>query len=384
MNQMQVNVVSLDLSQGRYDRTVQPKHERLREHLVKQILTGRLRPGQMMPSDRRLMESLGVARTTVRQAMASLENEGLIRRVQGKGTFVGDDVRRKLRHGLDIFALIVPEMHGGFYPSLLRGFETAAGEIRHRAVVCSTADDVDRQANIILQLLDQKVGGVAINPTDPEPTPGYQIRQIQERGVPVVFCHHRVEGISAPLLAIPYLEVGRLAGKTFLERGHRCVAYLGGPRCPESDAYEQGLREVMESAGGNVLFRAESYTNEKNQPDEDTCWAALQRVFSGSERPTALFVSFDREAEIIYLLLPRLGLRVPEDVSLLGFGGAWREGAVTRRLNSIVVDEIDTGRRAVALLHEMREGDRPIDDNEEFTLKLNLSRGETLGAIGDA
>ena len=83
---------------------------------------------------------------------------------------------------------------------------------------------------------------------------------------------------------------------------------------------------------------------------------------------------------MIYLLLPRLGFRVPEDVSLIGFGGAWREGALARRLTSVVVDEIATGRQAVELLHEMRCGDRPIDDNEEIVLQLGLSQGETLAA----
>ena len=92
------------------------------------MATGRLKPGQKLPSEHHLVRTLGMARTTIRQAMASLENDGLIRRVQGKGTFVEADARRKLHHGQDIFALVVPETLGGFYPSLLHGFEAAAGD----------------------------------------------------------------------------------------------------------------------------------------------------------------------------------------------------------------------------------------------------------------
>ena len=88
-------------------------------------------------------------------------------------------------------------------------------------------------------------------------------------------------------------------------------------------------------------------------------FAALQRVFARPDPPTAIVASFDSLAETIYLLLPRLGLRVPEDVSLVGEGGAWREGAITRRLTSAVIDEVATGHKAVALLHEMRSGKRP-------------------------
>jgi DNA-binding LacI/PurR family transcriptional regulator len=107
-------------------------------------------------------------------------------------------------------------------------------------------------------------------------------------------------------------------------------------------------------------------------------------TFSGPDRPTGIFASFDSLAEMIYMLLPRLGLRVPNDFSLIGEGGIWREGVITRRLTSVVVDEIATGRKAVDLLSEMRRGDRAIDDNTEIVLELGLSDGETLATPASA
>ena len=56
-------------------RSMQPKHERLRDHLIQQMVTGRLKPGQKIPSEHYLVRTLGMARTTIRQAMASLEKE---------------------------------------------------------------------------------------------------------------------------------------------------------------------------------------------------------------------------------------------------------------------------------------------------------------------
>jgi GntR family transcriptional regulator, arabinose operon transcriptional repressor len=111
---------------------------------------------------------------------------------------------------------------------------------------------------------------------------------------------------------------------------------------------------------------------------EESSLTALQQVFMRPDPPTAVFASFDPLAEMIYFLMPRLGLRVPEDISLVGFGGMWRDGVLTRRLTSVVVDEVATGRQAVSLLHEMRSGKRPIDDNAEIVLELSLSNGETL------
>jgi GntR family transcriptional regulator, arabinose operon transcriptional repressor len=129
---MKERLLDLDLRQ---ESSAEPKRERLKNHFVNEIVAGRLRPGQMLPSDRCLEKILGIARMTVSQAMASLEIDGLIRRVPGKGTFVEDDVQRKLPRGLDIFALVVLETHRGFYPSLLHGFEAAAGEIHHQTII---------------------------------------------------------------------------------------------------------------------------------------------------------------------------------------------------------------------------------------------------------
>jgi DNA-binding LacI/PurR family transcriptional regulator len=362
--------------------STQPKYEQLRDYFAKQMITGRLRAGEKIPSEHHLVEVLGLARTTIRQAMAALENEGLIRRVQGKGTFVEEDARRKLQHGQDIFALMVPETRTGFYPSLLHGFEAAAGNVHHQTIVCNSNNDVGQQADIILQLLDKEVGGVAIVPTSQPTTPVYQVRQLQKRGIPVVFCHRRVEGISSPLLKIPFREAGLLAGRELAKHGHRRVALLTTQRTPVTPLWEEGLNEGLKEFGNNG--RADLVlAGETIALKEEELYTSLKSMFSWEEPPTAIFATFDSVAEMIYFLLPRFGLRVSEDISLIGFGGAWREGAFTRRLTSIVIDEIETGKQAVQLLHEMRRGDRSIDDNTEIVLKLDISHGETVAMAAD-
>jgi GntR family transcriptional regulator, arabinose operon transcriptional repressor len=231
-----------------------------------------------------------------------------------------------------------------------------------------------------LQLLDKEVGGVAIVPTVDPPTPAYQPGQLQKRGIPVVFCHRRVNGVEAPLLALPYHDVGHKAGSALAAKGHRRVAFVTSHNAPSMEAYQAGLQEALTAQGG--VLPAEFVFRSGSLNQEDELLSGLRRMFSHPNPPTAIFTTFDSQAETIYFLLPRLGLRVPEDVSLVGFGGAWREGVLLRRLTSVVIDEVATGRKAVSLLHEMRHGQRAIDDNEEFVLQLELCEGETLAAPG--
>jgi GntR family transcriptional regulator, arabinose operon transcriptional repressor len=369
-------LLKLDLGDGRVS---EPKYERLKNHLITEMLAGRLKPGQALPSEQHFAKSLRISTMTVRQAMASLADEGLIRRVPRRGSFVEADARQKLRRGQDLFALVVPETRGGYYASLLHGFEDAAGGVHHQTITCNSDNNLEQQASIILQLLDKEIGGVAIVPTYVPPTPVFQIRQLQNRGIPVVLCQRRVEGIAAPLVAFPYREVGRLAGQTLAAHGHRRVAFFTRQPSKWAHVYEEGLQEGL-GAGGCDVPAEMVVVGESIVLHEEMVLAALQRVLANPDRPTAIFASIDLLAEMIYLLLLRLGLRVPEDISLLGVGDTWREGAITRRLTSVAGDAIAMGHHAVSLLHEMRRGERAIDDDTEIVLELRLSEGTTLAS----
>ena len=161
-----------------------PKYERLRQFFVEEILAGRLKPGDMLPTEQRLADSYAIARSTVRQALAALERDGLIQRIQGKGTFIHEGAAVRSRPDLDVFALVLPEMQSGFYPSLQRSFDEAAGHVHNQMLVCQSNNSLDRQGNIILQLIDKEVAGVAIVPVTAPATPVYQIRQSRRPASP--------------------------------------------------------------------------------------------------------------------------------------------------------------------------------------------------------
>jgi GntR family transcriptional regulator of arabinose operon len=359
------------------------KHERLRDYLVAEISEGRLLPGELLPSEQRIAETLQIARSTVRQAMATLEREGFVRRVHGKGTFIQDEsaLPPLTEKGHGLFALIVPETQVGFYPSLQRSFESAAADLHNQVIVCNSNNDVDKQGNSILQLIDHRVAGVAIVPTTVPPTPAFHIRQLQRQGIPVVCCARRVEGVQAPLLAIPFEEVGRRAGDVMRDAGHRSVAMMSGDRTPAAEAYERGFRDAfrgIDASEGSIRVFYGSVHSPELSAHESELSSQLDDLFHSEQPPTAIFVSFDSLAEMIFVLLAKRGIRVPDDVSLLGFGGARRQGALSQQLTSITIDEEQLGRDAVELLDQMRQDKLPIESNETRWLRLGISDGATL------
>ncbi|MEA1950161.1 MAG: substrate-binding domain-containing protein, partial [Planctomycetota bacterium] len=77
----------------------------------------------------------------------------------------------------------------------------------------------------------------------------------------------------------------------------------------------------------------------------------------------------------------QMGLRIPEDVSIIGTGDSDRDGAIIRRLASITVDEAAIGHRAVEVLQQMKNDDRPLHGEERIVMPLNFVEGETLGPV---
>jgi GntR family transcriptional regulator of arabinose operon len=107
-------------------------------------------------------------------------------------------------------------------------------------------------------------------------------------------------------------------------------------------------------------------------------------MFRRPRPSTAIFASFDPIAELLYVLLSRCGIRVPDDVSLVGFGGRRRDGALHRSLTSVVIDESKMGREAATLLHEMRVGTLPFDHDDVRQLPVRLATGQTLAGAASA
>ena len=159
------------------------------------------------------------------------------------------------------------------------------------------------------------------------------------------------------------------------------VAYFCTNRSELAAQYEIGLRETIQEFGGTLPEQYVDYSTETYEPVavEDGAEEKLKQILGAPNPPTAILAGFDTTAEKLYLQLVRLGLRVPEDISLVSFGGTWREGAIVSRLTAVTVDEARLGRQAASLLYEMRDGSRQIDDGEEIILPLSLSEGQTLG-----
>ena len=359
--------------------TLKPKYQRIRDHLFAEISSGRLAPGDALPPEAKLAEILGLSRNTIRTALSELEEQGAIHRIQGRGTFVAEETRQQTSQQHDIFALIAPQLREGFYPSLVHGFEQASVGTQHSVMVSNSGNDVGRQGDLVLQLIDRAVGGVALVPVTSTSTPTYQIRQLQQHKIPVVFCHRTVEGASAPCVTWSGQEVGLRVGKQFHELGHRRIVCMFDHVTSLAQDYERGMRKAIEGKEGTEVICVEYGAGLSGPLTADAIKRSLTELMQRPNRPTAIFCGNLPDAEQIYLQSQTFGLTVPKDLSLIYFGGTWRDHGLSQRISCIAVNEHEVGARAAQLLHEMRSGLRSLENNERIEFPVTMLAGETVG-----
>lgn len=357
----------------------------LARQIQTEIESGMYESGDRLPAYRELMRQHCLTSGTVSYAMSLLADRGVIERRHGSGVYVRGPIARAIGAGMSVglSALVVPEIESGLYLSLQAGMAAAVQQCGEQLITMTTGGSTSQQSDILLQLVDRKVSGIAIVPSY-DTTQGYQLRHLHRLGVPFVLLHRGVPEVSAPLIDIPFAEVGRLAAVAIGEAGHRRVGAFLGQRSEATELYLKGFRQELEQLGipledrwvlrsDSMLVGSEDYARHGQSIEK-----LIVTMLDCQNRPTALFVSFDRLAEFVYFAALRHGLKVPDDLSIVCFGGSRSAGPILPRITKIAVDEFRTGQQAYELLAAMRSGRLPIDCGSVSTMSATLDVCETL------
>lgn len=376
------------------DGSGRPKYLKLCEYLKSEIHAGRWSPGGILPTEQELTRQTELSRNTVRQALAQLEKQEIITRIKGKGTFVANqDTGQSPKNTpalSSIFSFISPQLRTTIMSSVVSGFQEECARRHYDMLLAKTDNDLGRQADTIIQMLERKVGGIALLPTI-IPTPAHQLRHIQHHRVPLVLCHRAVEGVSAPTVVINGHEVGFKLGENLIRLGHRRIGFAYFYPSSLIEDYQTGIRNALVQSGNDpsglitTVYGPEELLppfalNDQAQTDEQGIQKALNQLLSVPDPPTAIFCSNCELAEIVFLQLSGMGLEIPKDISLVVLRSTSPTSGFAGRMSGIGIPEHEIGVQAVRLLHEMHTGKRALDDNEQIVMPVSLLEGATLGS----
>jgi LacI family transcriptional regulator len=214
-----------------------------------------------------------------------------------------------------VIALVVPDIQNPFFISVQRGLEEVAFREGYTVLVCNTDDDPDRESTYLQVLVDEAVAGIVVCATD-ERRSSAQLLKILGQGIALVALDRRLE--NAPVDGVLSDNFGgtRTAVSYLIEQGHRRIGLIAGPnKYAPARERRMGYEQALLDHGLPVDPTLIKVTNFKGPEAE----VATTQLLTSDEPPTALFLSSGNVAIGSLRAIHRLGLQIPNDVSLIVF-----------------------------------------------------------------
>ena len=272
-----------------------------------------------------------------------------------------------------ILGLIVSEITNPFFPELIQGFEDIAVEHGYEILVSSTNYDPKRMSHCIRRMLERKVDGVAVMTFGIEQP---LLGQLAQRKVPLVFIDVGPDGPGINVLKVDYHRGIRQGVQHLAALGHRNIAFVRGPVGLHSAqsrlaAFSESLRECGITPDPAWIVPGD-HTLEGGM-------AAMKQLLAGKNLPTAVMCSNDMTAIGVLHTLYRAGLRVPDDLSVIGFDDIHIAEVTIPPLTTVQMSRFELARAAVNALRACVETKGETPEKREYNIQTDLVVRESTG-----
>ena len=245
-----------------------------------------------------------------------------------------------------VLGLAVMDLANPFFSDVLSAMEAAAAGGGYAVRIGDSAGDPEREVEHLRGFERQRVQGVLLAPVGVVPD---QVDRLRSRGVPVVLLDRGADDPTCCVVAVDDVIGGRLAVAHLTGRGHRRIAFVGGPgSLPQ--VRDRLLGAKLASAGYGDQLRLRTVLTTVLDLAAGRRAAAGLVALPPHERPTAVFAANDLLALGVLQGLHEAGLRVPDDLALVGYDDI--ELAVTADvpLTTVRQPRAELGRQATELL----------------------------------
>lgn len=345
-----------------------PKYLELVKWIQQQIETKELQPGQKMYSENKLKDMFGVSRQTVRHAISVLENEGLIRRVQGSGTYINDNRLANLEKRTRV-SVVTTYVDGYIFPRTIQGIENVLFEQGYSVQIAFTNNLNSRERTILEDIINRdEVAGIIMETTKSGiPNPNLHLYQeIRKRRIPIIFINSYY-----PLLKIPHVSINdRMAGRRvtrhLISMGHKKIGGIFKLDDGQGHLRYAGYVDAMNEAGLDIDDTKILWVDTEDVKHLEKSREKLLDRVAGC---TGLFCYNDEVAFSLIEILKKEGIHVPEDISLASVDDSELAVLGDVQLTSVPHPMEHLGEKAAENLLKMIK-DPTFDGTYEFDINI--------------
>ena len=255
-----------------------------------------------------------VSRTINGSANVSPKTADRVRRAIDSLGFYPNTNARALGSGRSsLYGLIISDITNPFFPELVKAFEDVAVAHGQEVLIANTNYDPIRMENCARRMLQRKADGVAIMTSEMDDR---LIDVFSRRHIPLVFLDAGEAGPGVSSVRIDYAAGVALAIDHLTSQGHRHIAFISGPLSLKSARVR--FAAFTDKIHAQHLSSEPRHLQEGNHRVEGG-HAAMKRILASKPLPTAVLCSNDLTAIGAMGAVYEHGLRVPEDISVIGF-----------------------------------------------------------------
>jgi len=330
-----------------------PKYEMVKNY-VRHLLTDNIITfGDKLPSENELTEKFQVSRQTVRQAFSELSSEGYIYKEQGRGTF---SKYKKKANQKQIVAVLTTYLSGFVFPGIIAGVEQVLSEEGYMMLLSNTNNTKKREAQYLENILEHNVVGLIIEPTKSacENVNIKLLETLRDKGIKTVFINACYDNFDSSYVLLDDIKGGYIATEYLLQLGHRRIAGVFKADDKQGVNRENGYVSALKKYGAAADPRFIGEYETENMYDFPYMFA--QSLLRTENRPTAFFCYNDQCALMVIQAINDNGLRVPDDISIVGYDDSISIMQSDFKLTTISHPKEEMGRQAAKSMIDMLDG----------------------------
>ncbi|MEC9489687.1 MAG: LacI family DNA-binding transcriptional regulator [Halanaerobiales bacterium] len=245
-----------------------------------------------------------------------------------------------------LIGLVTPDMQNGTFSELVKGIEGVIEKNSMSLIVANSKGEIEKELKALHIFKEQQLEGIIFSGVKFTKKHKDYFDRYQ---VPTVVVSQKFPGSGLPHLTPDNIEAAKTAVEFLIENNHREIAMLHGPLYDQSSGKERylGYKKALKNAG----LKENSDYVKKVEFSINSGYHKMQELIDEVEKlPTAVFAASDRVAIGALDCCLDNGLKVPDNISIIGFDDIELATVVRPKLSTIRVDHVELGRKVVEVL----------------------------------
>ncbi|ADK13217.1 MULTISPECIES: GntR family transcriptional regulator [Clostridium] len=338
------------------------KYEKVKEEIISWAVNEKYKPHEKIPTESELMELFKVSRHTIRRAISDLAAEKYLYRLQGSGIYVSDFKQNEiyLTNNKNV-GVLTTYISNYIFPDIIRGIEDTLYDESYSLLLSSTKNNIMLESSNLKNLLAHKIDGLIVEPTKSayqSPNMGY-FNNLIEQDIPFIMINASYSQVKVPSLCVDDLKGGNIAAKYLITLGHKNIA--GIFKVDDLQGVHRMNGFITGCQESNVLLRQDKILTYLSEETNTLLPEKIKNVLKQEKRPTGIFCYNDEIAYMVLNIAYDLKLKVPEDLSIIGFDDSPMATIMEPKLTSITHPKEKMGIDAAKLIIRL------INNNNHFS-----------------